>query len=85
MLSKINTQKATNRQNSYFKISLSVTKYSLNISISLQTMFAADAYLLQRQVLCEKPAANRRRPLKFRVGARKQIVSGNEEHQFKPL
>jgi hypothetical protein len=74
MLHKTNKQNATNSKRSYFKILLSVTKCLLNISIYLQSVFAADAHLAEGQVLREKPIVNKGKSLKFREGTQMKLV-----------
>jgi hypothetical protein len=44
---KENTQKAINTNKRYFQIWSSATKYLLNMSLSLQTIFKVDAHLIE--------------------------------------
>jgi hypothetical protein len=59
-----------------------VTASFLNISISLQTVFAADAHLAG-QVLCEKPAVNRGKSQNDLIGTRMPTVSSKEGQHLK--
>jgi hypothetical protein len=55
------------------------------MSVSLQTIFLADAHLADGQVLHEESTANKGKALKFRAGTRMSTVSSKEEQNLKPL
>jgi hypothetical protein len=55
------------------------------MSISLQTVFAADAHLAERQVLREEPTENRGKSPKFLVETQMSKLSSKEGKDLYPL
>jgi hypothetical protein len=57
----------------------------LNMSVSLHTVFSADALPAEGQVLREEPTVNKGKSLKFQEGARMPTASSKEGQNLYPL
>jgi hypothetical protein len=55
------------------------------MSISLQMVFTADAYLAEGQFLREEPTVKKGKSVKFREGTRMPAVSSEEGHKLYAL
>jgi hypothetical protein len=62
----------------HYKIRLKNIFLAPNMSKSMQTTLAADARLAERQFLHEEQTLNNAKPLIYRAGSRRQIISKRE-------